>query len=519
MTAASDLPPQPDDPLSEAAALQRAFQAKAADAIDRVHKHLPQVKYGSRAAAAAFPLSLGEAKTVIAREHDCQSFGELLLRIKLRAADYGDALSRFRQLVRAGDAETLDALLSAEPGLRDTIDDPHFDFGSTALIIAKENIALVDVLLKHGARINAKSQWWAGDFHILEGAAAATAQQLIERGAAITVHAAAEQGWLDWLERAYQRDPTIINQRGGDGKTPLHYATDPGVMDWLLERGAELEARDLDHQGTPLQWQIAEGKIDAAGELVGRGAQVDIFAAVVLGDTALLAEALAAHPGAIRARVNEAGYPLTPQADGAHEYLYGFGGAGWSPHQIALRMGREDALALLMQNSPPDVKLLAYCAAGDAEGARQMAAAHPGLVSGLSRADQRQLLNAAYSGEAEIVRLMASLGFDLHVLDNDHLTPLHWAAFHGDLEVTRALLDADEDPPLEWVNNFGGTVFSACMFGKGHSWMPGGDHLACLQLLAEAGAVVKPEWLPSGDDEVDQALRSILAQRKPPESR
>ena len=127
----------------------------------------------------------------------------------------------------AGDAAGLDALLTAHPELRDALDDPHFDFGSTALIILKENLDAVDKLLRHGADINATSQWWAGDFHILEGASAETAKALVERGAEITAHAAAEQGWLDWLEARCEIDPTIAHARGGDGKTPLHYADDP----------------------------------------------------------------------------------------------------------------------------------------------------------------------------------------------------------------------------------------------------------------------------------------------------
>ena len=110
--------------------------------------------------------------------------------------------NRFKQLVYANGAQKLDELLSAHPELKSTIDDPHFYFGSTALIIAKENMDVVDVLLNHGADINAKSQWWAGDFHILEVNSAAAAEQLIERGAEVTVHAAAEQGWLDWLGEA-----------------------------------------------------------------------------------------------------------------------------------------------------------------------------------------------------------------------------------------------------------------------------------------------------------------------------
>ena len=172
-------------------------------------------------AAPNFLLSLSDAQTVIAREYAMKSWGELRLAIKLKKADYGDALERFKQLVYSRDAAGLDTLLQAHPELRETLDDPHFDFGSTAVIIAKSDLDVVDVLLKHGADINARSQWWAGDFHVLEVASADLARALIERGAVVTVHAAAEQGWLDWLEAAFQKDPSIVNKRGGDGKTPL----------------------------------------------------------------------------------------------------------------------------------------------------------------------------------------------------------------------------------------------------------------------------------------------------------
>lgn len=488
--------------------LLSAFLAGDPAAIDRVHQHLPQVKYGSWSEAAAFPLTESEARTVIARENGAQSWGELSLRAKLSNSDYGDALEQFKQLVYAKEAEKLDALLTENPQLKSTIDDPHFWFGSTALIIVKEHVDAVDVLLKHGADINAKSQWWAGDFHILEVTSAEAAQRLIERGAKITVHAAAEQGWLDWLEAAFQRDPSIINQRGGDGKMPLHYATDPAVMDWLLGRGADLEARDLDHASTPLQWMLGARKYDAAHELAARGAQVDIFAAVILGDLALVDEALAAHPNAIRARVNQAGYDLTPQADGSHQYVYTFNAAGLSPHQVALEYGHAEIFARLVARSPSDVQLLAHCAAGDREAAERIAADHPDMVARLPDSDRRQLIHAAWTGKAEVVALMASLGFDLHIRDDDLMTPLHAAAFHGFADVIGALLDADEDPPLDWRNGYGGTPLATSMYGRHHSWRGDGDFSASAKLLVEAGSRVNADWLPTGDQALDDALRA-----------
>lgn len=497
--------------IDTASNLVQTFQAGDADAIDLVHQHLPQVKYGARAEAAAFPLTLSEAQTVIARENGAQSWGEMRLRSKLEELGLGEELDQFKQLVYAHDAVKLNELLKAHPQLKSTIDDPHFYFGSTALIIAKEHEDLVDVLLKHGADINARSQWWAGDFHILEVTSALAAERLIKRGAEITVHAAAEQGWLDWLESAYERDKTIINRRGGDGKTPLHYATDPAVMDWLLARGADLEVRDLDHASTPLQWQLGARNHDAARELVKRGAQVDIFAAVILGEVELVDKALAAHPGAIRARVNQAGYELTPPADGSHQYVYTFEAAGLSPHQVALEFERADIFEALIKQSPTNVRLLAYCAAGDREAAQRIAAAQPDIVPQLAEGDRRQLIHAAWTGKADVVSLMASLGFDLHIRDDDAMTPLHAAAYHGFADVIGALLAADDDPPLDWLNGYGGTPLTTALYGRQHTWRDDGDFPASLRLLVDAGSEVRAEWLPTGDEATDDALRAGLA--------
>ena len=492
---------------SQAQTLLSAFRAEEPAAIDRVHQRLPQVKYGARADAAAFPLALPEAQTVIARENGAQSWGELQLRIKLADLDFGDELEQFKQLVYANDAPNLTELLTAHPELKSTIDDPHFYFGSTALIIAKENMDVVDVLLKHGAGINAKSQWWAGDFHILEVTSAAAAEQLIERGAEIAVHAAAEQGWLDWLEAAYLDDPSLINRRGGDGKTPLHYATDPALMDWLLERGADMEARDLDHASTPLQWHLGAQNHEAARELVKRGAQVDIFAAVILGEIDWVDQALAAHPEAIRARVNQTGYALTPPADGSHQYVYTFNAAGLSPHQVAVEYDHREIFARLIESSPPDVQLLAFCAAGNAVEARRIAEANPGIIPQLADGDRRQLIHAAWTGKADVVQLMAALGCDLHIIDDDAMTPLHAAAFHGFADVISALLDADKAPPLDRLNGYGGTPLATCLYGRQHSWRSDGDFPASVKLLVEAGSEVKADWLPTGDDAIDEALR------------
>ena len=115
--------PKLGDEICDTETLVQAFLAGEAEVIDRVHKHLPQVKFGTRDEAAAFPLTLSEAQTVIARENGSQSWGELRLKIKLRDNDYGAPLDRFKQLVYDHDAEALDELLQAHSDLKTTIDD------------------------------------------------------------------------------------------------------------------------------------------------------------------------------------------------------------------------------------------------------------------------------------------------------------------------------------------------------------------------------------------------------------
>ena len=281
-------------------------------------------------------------------------------------------------------------------------------------------------------------------------------------------------------------------------------------MDWLLERGADLEARDLDHASTPLQWMLGEHNLDAARELVQRGATVDIFAAVILGDLDLVKAALHSHPSAIHARVNQAGYDLTPPARRLASYVYTFNAAGLSPHQVALEFGQVEIFTNLLEQSPPAVKLLAHCAEANAEAAQRIAVEHPHIVAQMKDGDRRQLIHAAWTNQVNSVRVMAALGFDLHISDDDKMTPLHAAAFHGFADVIRVLLEADDEPPLTWLNGYGGTPLTTCLYGRQHSWRDDGDFPASVELLVAAGAEVRAEWLPTGDNAIDDILRQAL---------
>jgi hypothetical protein len=57
-------------------------------------------------------------------------------------------------------------------------------------------------------------------------------------------------------------DPKRVHERGGDGQTPLHFARSREVVDLLLERGADPDARDVDHRATPAKWMLHQALIE-----------------------------------------------------------------------------------------------------------------------------------------------------------------------------------------------------------------------------------------------------------------
>jgi hypothetical protein len=110
---------------------------------------------------------------------------------------------------------------------------------------------MLDVLHEAGADINAKSRWWAGGFGLLHGAAPDLAAYAIQRGAIVDIHAAARLGLFEKLRELIIADPALVHERGGDGQTPLHFASTIEIAAFLLDHGADIDARDVDHESTP----------------------------------------------------------------------------------------------------------------------------------------------------------------------------------------------------------------------------------------------------------------------------
>src|SRR6266853_6126610 len=163
--------------------------------------------------------------------------------------------------VGANDAGRVSDVLERHPELKPRLNEPAPDqpFGTTVLLTAvqRKNKEMIEVLLEAGADINARSHWWAGSFGVLDNDSG-LAPFLIERGAVVDAHAAARLGMLDKLKELLSAKPELVHARGGDGQTPLHFAATVEIAEYLLSQGADIDARDIDHESTPAQYMVRD---------------------------------------------------------------------------------------------------------------------------------------------------------------------------------------------------------------------------------------------------------------------
>jgi hypothetical protein len=297
-----------------------------------------------------------------------------------------DLVDQLKEAVRADAAASARHLLDAHPMLRARINEPLGPFDSP-LITNAGSKAMLDVLLAAGANLNAKSQWWAGGFGLLHTASPEVAAYAIERGAIVDVHAAARLSLLDRLRELIEAHPELVHARGGDGQTPLHFAATLEIAEYLLDHGAEIDARDLDHESTPAQWML-DDRQGVARYLVARGCQTDLLMAAALGDLDLARRHLDANPDCIRMRVSEQFFPMVNRKSGGTIYQWRL---GWyvSPHQVAKKFGHKDVLELLEERSPADVRLVEACWEGDEAAAMAIWREHPRIIERLGEADRR----------------------------------------------------------------------------------------------------------------------------------
>jgi ankyrin repeat protein len=344
---------------------------------------------------------------------------------------------------------------------------------------------MLDALLDAGADINARSQWWAGGFGLLDSASPELAAYAIERGATLTVHAAARLGMLDRLRELIGADPALVQARGGDGQTPLHFASTVEIAEYLLDHGADIDTRDVDHESTPAQYMVAK-RPDLARYLIHRGCRTDILMAAALGDLDLIRHHLDADSESIRMRVSAEYFPMINPRCGGTIYQWDL---GWyvSAVQVARSFGHSQSFDYLVERSPADEKLLNACWLHDEAMVRSLLSQQPDLAARLTAGGRRQLAHAARNNDTIAARLMVEAGLPVDAYTQHHATPLHWAAWHGNVELVRMILL--HNPPLDDTSNdYKGTPVDWAVHGSENGWQgQKGDHATTLTVLRGHG--------------------------------
>ncbi|MDR3703181.1 MAG: ankyrin repeat domain-containing protein [Candidatus Sulfopaludibacter sp.] len=460
---------------------------------------------------------LSDAQHTLARDYGFATWPKL----KEYVEELAHVLSPAEMLaaaVRASDAARAGRVLAGHPELKAQINEPMAGYGAgmQAILAAVQRTdrAMIDVLLAAGADINARSHWWAGGMGVLDECLPELAPFLMARGAVANAHSAARLGMFPKLQELVRADPGVVAVHGVNGQMPLHCASTVEIAKYLLDQGADMDARDLLHQSTPAQHMVRvvqarhypRDRQDIARLLVARGCRTDILMAAALGDLDLVRRHLDADPDSIRTCVSEAYFPKEDSRSEGTIYVQAFGPER-TPHLVARDFGHEEVFRYLMARSPEDVKLAQACDLGDADLFRALLASRPNLVATLSDDGWRRLPNAAQNNNTAAVSLMLSGGWPVDVPGEYGLTALQWASWHGNAEMVREVLRYR--PQLELKDNEHRiSALGSALHGSENSWhRDTGDYADTVRALLEAGATA-PKL--TSDLEASEEVREVL---------
>lgn len=400
-----------------------------------------------------------------------------------------DLLNAFAAAITHDDVAEVGRLLAEHPGIKAGLNDPlsALPFGATALLGAVHhgNRQMVDLLLEAGADINARSDWWAGSFGVLDQEGPLLTY-LIQRGATVDAYAAARHGMIDRLQALIEADPSAVHQRGGDGQTPLHVAKSVDVATYLLDHGADINALDVDHESTPAQYLVRD-RPDVARYLVSRGARTDILLAAALGDLTRVKRHLEENPESLRLTVSEEDFPKRDARAGGTVYTWTLGQYK-TAHTVARDFGHEEVYRVLMDRSPDQLRLAVACEVGDELLIAELLARRPDLAATLGEPERRKLADAARDENLAAVRRMLRAGWPLDTRGDTGGTAPHWAAWHGNTALVQEILQYKPDLELR-DSVHGGTALDWALHGSENGWRcRSGDYAGVVRMLMAAGA-------------------------------
>lgn len=325
------------------------------------------------------------------------------------------------------------------------------------------------------------------------------------------IHDAVASGSLSEVERLLSDDPMLVHARGVDGGRPLHFCTNVDIAELLVDSGADVDARDDDHDSTPAQWRIGDAP-EVVRFLLGRGATPDIFLAAALDDLALVRSLLEKCPECTTYRIgnNSGPFPGIGFEGRGGTILQWTLGFNRSPHEIASLRGHARVFTALLEQTPPRSALLVACMLPDRELAERIVAEHPAVTAELGSEDHQLLAKACWETNKDIdaVRLMLDLGFPVDVPEHNHgFTALHNAAWCGDAALVELLLEHGHPVDLRDPDHHSTAIGWALHSRFEARRHPHGEFARVVELLIEAGTPLDRDQRSVADPAIDAVLK------------
>jgi ankyrin repeat protein len=310
---------------------------------------------------------------------------------------------------------------------------------------------------------------------------------------------AAAEGDAATVQNLIRTNPSLVDAKGahpywGGEPQALQLAAEWGRLEiaaLLIDAGADIEAAGSAYgRWTPLHCALNQGhgpaQYDAIAQLlIERGAVVDIWAAVRMGDVARVDAMLRDDPNILHARGPSEGTPLHfARTVEMAQLLLARGAApqardcyGHTPLQCAAAAGvRANSVARYLMDATGESSIALACAVGHVDRVRALLDADPSLVHASINSDEMHvghglpdgdsLLHVAAScGHSGIAELLIERRANVNAASNKGQRPLHFAAGNGHIDVARILLEhgADVDAresehdgtPFDWAQFHG----------------------------------------------------------------
>src|SRR5262249_4424870 len=143
-------------------------------------------------------------------------------------------------------------------------------------------------------------------------------------------------------------------------------------------------------------------------------------------------------PDTVRITVSDKHFPKRNPDAGGTIYMFGFG-ITKTPHIVAHQFGHTAVFELLMQRSAPWLRLIQAVEVGE-ELAQRIRQQHPAILIRLNEFAARRIVGVAVRNNTRAIKLLLEYGWPSTATLENNQTALHYAAWHGNLAMVRALL-------------------------------------------------------------------------------